>query len=300
MTKMPGLILCLLVCWSISMPLSATLDMTETPRSVTKVDVSEIQSSDDEALLGMSLEELMNVEVSVSTKKALSIRETPGIVTVINRQEILNSGARDLVDILTLFVPGITFGAEVEGAVGISMRGIWGNEGKILLMIDGQELNEEMFASMVYGNHYPADNIAKIEIIRGPGSAIYGGYAGLGVINIITRGTEEDGSWLSGVYSQMDKTYSHRNAAFGFGKQSEDLSVSLSAVAGQGMRSDRDVVDMVGNSQSLSDDSNLDIINMNLNINYKGLDIRAIVDQYQNEHFTLWGENYPNGTLEQQ
>ena len=248
-------------------------------------------------LFDMSIEELMNVEVTVASKKPVSIRQTPGIVTVITREDILNSGASDLLEILTIYVPGITFGVDVEGAVGIGMRGLWAHEGKVLLLIDGQEANEEMFATTVFGNHYPAEIIERIEIIRGPGSAIYGGYAAVGVINVTTRGVNENGAWISGLYSQMEKTYSRRNIAAGFGKRDGDWGIGLSTVVGQGMRSDRDMVDIVGNSRSLNGNSELNPLNVNFNGLYKGLDVRAIVDKYHTTQIDLWDENYAGKAL---
>jgi outer membrane receptor for ferrienterochelin and colicin len=53
---------------------------------------------------------------------------------------------------------------------------------------DGQEYNEILYQSVPYGNKFPLEQIARIEIIRGPGSAVYGGTAEFGVINIITKG----------------------------------------------------------------------------------------------------------------
>jgi outer membrane receptor for ferrienterochelin and colicin len=253
----------------------------------------------NEDVMALSIEELMNVEVAIASKKPLTLRETPGIVTVITREDILNSGARDLLDALTLLVPGITFASDVEGVVGISMRGMWAHEGKVLLMIDGQEANEEQFATTAFGNHYPVENIERIEIIRGPGSAIYGGYAGVGVINIITKGPEQNGAWASALYSQMEKTYSHRNLGLGFGHKTDDLSASLCAIAGEGNRSDRDNVDVAGDALSMEDNSELDFLNLNFNLNYKGLDLRAIMDRYDTTQITLWGENYQNGALDE-
>ena len=81
----------------------------------------------------MSLEDLMKVEVTVASKKALTTRESPGIVTLITEEEIRNSGAQDLIDILKM-VPGFDFGVDVEGVVDVAVRGNWahGREGVII------------------------------------------------------------------------------------------------------------------------------------------------------------------------
>lgn len=109
---------------------------------------------------------------------------------MITAEEIKNLRSRDLIDVLNL-VPGMNFGVDVQGVVGISSRGNWAHEGKILVLLDGQEMNEILFSSTQFGQRYDISQIEKIEIIRGPGSSIYGGYAELGVINIITKGGKQ-------------------------------------------------------------------------------------------------------------
>jgi outer membrane receptor for ferrienterochelin and colicin len=134
------------------------------------------------------LQKSLNQKVSVATLN-LSSRESPGIVTVINREEITNSGARDLTDVLRL-VPGFDIMQDLQFVLGMSLRGSWANEGKILVLMDGVPFNELLYQSVAIGNRFPVDAIERIEIIRGPGSAIYGGSAEYGVINIITKNAD--------------------------------------------------------------------------------------------------------------
>lgn len=72
-------------------------------------------------------------------------------------------------------IPGFDFGVDVEGIVGIGVRGNWAHEGKVLMLWDGLEMNEDLYSTLQFGGHYPVGQIKRIEIIRGPGSAIYGG-----------------------------------------------------------------------------------------------------------------------------
>lgn len=130
--------------------------------------------------------EILNTPITVTSHVPLSIRESPGIITVLTREEILATGARDLMDVLR-FVPGFEFASDTQGVVGLGVRGNWGHDGKVLLLIDGHEMNETLYATLQFGGHYPIDNILRIEIIRGPGSVTYGGYAELAVIKVITR-----------------------------------------------------------------------------------------------------------------
>ena len=226
------------------------------------------------------LEKLIDQLISVASKKPLSTRESPSIISLITEEEIKNSGARDLIDVLRL-VPGMDFGVDVEGVVGLGMRGNWVHEGKVLLLLDGQEMNEIMFATTQFGNHFPVEQIKKIEIIRGPGSAIYGGFAEYGVINIITKsGSDLNGISVSGTYGQMQGDYARRNINLMAGQKINDFEYSLSGFVGQGNRSDQTYTDFYGNSYNMAGNSALNPMMMNIGMGYKGLSFRGIADLY--------------------
>ncbi|MEY3220569.1 MAG: hypothetical protein RIT27_1926 [Pseudomonadota bacterium] len=169
-------------------------------------------------LRNLSLEELVDTEVSVSTKtKKKSLRESPGIISIITADDIANSGARDLIDVLRL-IPGFNFGVDIFDVVGMGVRGSWAHEGKVLLLIDGIQMNERNYGSFALGNHYPLEHIERIEIVRGPGSVNYGGLAELGVINIITKNSEEiDGTQINLTHGQMSKSIGRQNLSFMYG-----------------------------------------------------------------------------------
>ena len=227
------------------------------------------------------LEKLINSLISVASKKPLNVRESPSIVTLVTAEEIKNSGARDLIDVLRL-VPGVDFGVDVQGVVGIGMRGNWAHEGKVLILLDGQEMNEILYATTQFGNHFPIDQIKKIEIIRGPGSAIYGGYAEYGVINIITKqGGDINGVAVSGIYGQTEKDYMRRNINLSVGKKVGDFEWSASGMIGQGQRSTGTYTDVHGNSYNMDGNSALNPSYANIGASYKGLSFRAIGDFYK-------------------
>ena len=175
----------------------------------------------------LSLEELMNVNVTVASHTPLTNRESPGIVTVITQDEIRKTGANDLMEVLKL-VPGFDFGVDIQGIVGIGIRGNWANEGKVLMLIDGIELNEELYSTLQFGGHYPIEIINRIEIIRGPGSAIYGGNAEYAVINIITdQNSDFNGISASVSNSFMSKTFGSRGISLATGKSVGAAHINL-------------------------------------------------------------------------
>ena len=176
-----------------------------------------------------SLEYLLGLNVTVASLTPMSIRETPGITTLITKDEIRALGARDLVDILRM-VPGFEFGNDVWGVVSASLRGNWTAEGKILLLIDGMPYNDLSYGNHTLGNRIPVDQIERIELIRGPGSVNYGGWAEMAVINIHTIAANGDsGAHATITMGTTKDGISRRNSQISFRRkeQGSDLSVAL-------------------------------------------------------------------------
>ncbi len=270
--------------------LFASQAFAQEPEATPAPDVEEAGS-----LETMSLEDLLEVRLEVAARKARTLRESPAVVTLVTREEMMASGARDLSDILRR-VPGFEFGIDVGGVVGIGFRGNWGHEGKILLMLDGQELNETLYSTLQFGNHLPVDAIEKIEIVRGPGSAIYGGYAELAVINVITRGAKSfggNGGGEAGVlYGQGRETFARRNATLSYGRTMGDLQISLSGMFGQGVRSSADYTDFYGDTFDMQEDSGNSNAYLNVGVAWKGLSTRFIYDDYRLDSRDGYDVNY--------
>jgi len=123
--------------------------------------------------------------VITATRSETEILDAPAHVTVISEEEIKQSGARDLSDILNRQA-GIyihdngPFGAQKS----ISIRG--SESAQVLLLLNGIRLNDSRQGGINLAN-IPVDSIEKIEIVRGGTSALYGSDAVGGVINIITK-----------------------------------------------------------------------------------------------------------------
>jgi outer membrane receptor protein involved in Fe transport len=123
------------------------------------------------------------------------LRDIPANVTVITREEIRQSPARTVDDLLRQ-VPGFSLFRRSSSLVthptaqGVSLRGI-GPSGvsRTLVLLDGVPLNDS-FGGWVYWSKVPLESIERIEVVRGGGSGVYGNYALSGVINIVTRRPE--------------------------------------------------------------------------------------------------------------
>ncbi|MFZ9885917.1 MAG: TonB-dependent receptor plug domain-containing protein [Myxococcota bacterium] len=245
----------------------------------------------------LSLEDLLNSETEVASKTTTTLRETPGIVTVVTREEIVRSGARDLLDVLQL-VPGMQFAMDVQGSLGLAVRGNWGHEGKVLLLWDGIELNETLYLSSQFGNHFPVHTIERIEIIRGPGSSLYGGFAELGVINVITRGAKLQGAELMAQYGHMNTSFARATGGLAYGKEYEGLfeglEVSVDVFGGEGVRSDGLYQDGYGTEYRLDwSNAQASPTFANAVIRYKGLETRLLVDLYRTRQRDEYDEAAP-------
>ncbi len=132
-------------------------------------------------------------EVSdIATKTKLNIDETPAFITIIYRDTIAEYGIDTAFEALAL-IPGVELSMESTGAKQVIFRGIK-EKGKIKLLVDGVPINNTYRGSMYHYLDFPAELIDRIEVIRGPGSVLYGSNAINAVINIITR----SGSDLAG------------------------------------------------------------------------------------------------------
>jgi len=236
-----------------------------------------------EKWMNLELEELGKIKiVSVSVgKKNVSIREAPGIISLITSTEIENSGARDLIDILRL-VPGFDFNIDVESAIGVGFRGNWGHEGKILTLVDGQEMNELLYAALPFGNHFPIRQIDRIEIIRGPGSSFYGQFAELSVINIVTKNQPGDkGVTISADFGQMSQTYGRRDINLQLAPKIKNLDLNLGLYWGKGNRGQQPYTDIYGNSYEMKEESGTENLFLDLGLVHKKTSARFILDRYR-------------------
>lgn len=145
-------------------------------------------------LLGMSLEELMNVEVKTASKVSEKIGEIPASVVLITRKEIETYGYSRLEELLE-HVSGM-YKIDTYGGHGpnYGVRGFWNMElnRNIIILINGIRQISDFEAN--YGIEFlpPIEAVDRIEVIRGPMSVIYGTGAFFGVINIITNQIEEE------------------------------------------------------------------------------------------------------------
>ena len=153
-----------------------------------------------------------------ATRSLEEVNKSGASVTIITGDKIRKMGARTLIELLDK-VPGIGVTQNHIGQYEIESRGVKTLfSEKVLFMIDSHAVNNSIIngGALWAFDGYPLDNVERVEIIRGPGSALYGANAFLAVINIITREAEEiDGGELSLGWGRFDT----RNYDILFGKK---------------------------------------------------------------------------------
>ena len=157
-------------------------------------------------------------------KRPKTVSKSPAIMSVITAKQIKQMGFRTLTEVLDT-VPGFDISLSETGEREIAVRGILDtNSQKVKVLIDGHSINDVWSGGISWNyDDLVVENIKRIEIIRGPGSALYGQNAFLTVINVITKDTDDiDGFQLTTSGGAFDT----QNYNMLFGKEYGDLAVS--------------------------------------------------------------------------
>ncbi len=143
-------------------------------------------------LTSFSIEDLMNIQVTSVAKKPQRIADTAAAIFVITSEDIRRSGMSSVPELLRT-VPGVTVGQIDANKWAISVRGFNGQfANKLQVLIDGRSVYTSWFAGVYWDvQDLVLADIERIEVIRGPGATLWGANAVNGVINIITKHSQD-------------------------------------------------------------------------------------------------------------
>ncbi|ACF14105.1 TonB-dependent receptor plug [Chloroherpeton thalassium ATCC 35110] len=186
-----------------------------------------------------SLKNLMDVRIVTVSKKEEPVFEAPLSSTVLTAEEIKNAGATSIMEALRL-VPGVIVREQTPGNYDIHIRGFdavnpyqpqFTRFNTItLVMINNRIVYNPLFGGTLW-DLLPVsiDDVEKIEVVRGPASALYGPNAAAGVINIITKKPNLDAGWHGSTYSQVGTYHSYLlNAAANYASEDKKWGVRVS------------------------------------------------------------------------
>jgi iron complex outermembrane recepter protein len=148
------------------------------------------QASPD--LAEMSLEDLLNIEVTSVARREQKLSQSASAIYVITQEDIRRSGVTSVPDALRM-APGVQVGQMDGNKWAVSIRGFNGRfANKLLVMIDGRSVYNPAFAGVYWdANDVLLEDVDRIEVIRGPGATLWGSNAVNGVIHIITKNTTD-------------------------------------------------------------------------------------------------------------
>jgi len=185
----------------ISPPTPSTIHLNDETENATD-NVGQVDEMDDIlGLLDAPLEDLarqdvvvpaLDVEVSTVSRRTSTVGHSPAAVYVVTGKMIRRSGARSIPEVLRM-VPGVEVARTTANRWAVTSRGFNGSfANKLLVQIDGRSVYSPIFAGTYWeAQNLPLENIQRIEVIRGPGATVWGANAVNGVINIITKNSQD-------------------------------------------------------------------------------------------------------------
>jgi len=141
--------------------------------------------------LSLGLEDLMQIEITSVSKKSQRLSDAAAAVFVITQEDIRRSGVTSIAEALRM-APGVQVARIDANKWAVSIRGLNGRfANKLLVLMDGRSLYSPLFAGVYWEVQDTAmEDIDRIEVIRGPGAALWGANAVNGVVNIITKSAD--------------------------------------------------------------------------------------------------------------
>jgi iron complex outermembrane receptor protein len=193
----------------------------------------------DTSIFDLPIDQLLQIKVTSAARKSQAISDTPAAIYVITQEMIARSAANNIPDLLRM-VPGIEVARIDANKWSITSRGFSGRfANKLLVLVDGRTVYTPFFSGVFWDQQdlIMAD-IERIEVIRGPGGAVWGANAVNGIINVITKsakktqggyakglvGTQGTGSGAIRFGDKIGKATYFRAHAKYFGRDSGDLS----------------------------------------------------------------------------
>jgi iron complex outermembrane receptor protein len=135
-----------------------------------------------------TIEDLMNLQITSASRKEQRLGDVPAAVYVITQDDIRRSGMTTVPELLRL-VPGVQVARINANKWAVSVRGFNGlYSNKLLVLVDGRSVYNRLFSGVLWDSEdVVLDDVDRIEVIRGPGGAVWGANAVNGVINIVTK-----------------------------------------------------------------------------------------------------------------
>jgi iron complex outermembrane receptor protein len=189
------------------------------------------QEKDLDELLKLSLEELADIQVVTALKKPQGLYEIPAVARVITAAQIRERGYFTLDEALS-DLPGFQFRNIMSLNSYVFMRGVPSQNNKILVLVDGIQINELNSGGFYGGGQYNLAAVERIEVVYGPASALYGTNAVSGIINIITKNSRNTKNGAGGRAGLLFGNFNTRylDVAYRYYNKKKDFEFHISGM----------------------------------------------------------------------
>jgi iron complex outermembrane receptor protein len=159
-------------------------------------------------LTQLSIEDLENVQVTSASKQAESLFSAPAAIFVLTGEDIRRGGFATLPDALRM-VPGLYVAQTNSHLWQVSARGFSDiQNNKMLVLVDGRSVYSQQLGTVYWDTlDIPLENIERVEVIRGPGGALWGANAVNGVINIVTKTAQQEQGMMVSTSDSPEEGY---------------------------------------------------------------------------------------------
>lgn len=210
--------------------------------------------SEEQALLM-----LLKEETEIATKTRLNADFVPGMVTVLHSDELKRQGVLNVWQALGR-VPGMEATLDKIGSRIVKVRGIGGAfaSGNLKIMLNNVAMNSTLSALSQPIMNMPIEQVKRIEVIRGPGSAVHGEFAYVGVVNVITSNqkkalfagiAEHDSSLFGGVWNWNDQE----------NQLNIDVNLATTQTDGADVKQGTDVLHLAGSQTPFPPSGSIDL-----------------------------------------
>lgn len=223
--------------------------------------------------------------VTVASRYSQTIQQAPAIVTVLTDRDIRARGHRTLADLLRS-LPGVYVSSSQEGRGLAWFRGVASpDNNKFLVLIDGVPLYDGVYTHAWIDDYLPLVDVKQVEVIKGPGSAVYGTNAFAGVVNVVTyRAADLDGGFA-------------RVEAGGLGRRSAAGVVADEVMVGDvpvEIRATARVLEVDGDGIDTNPEGERDVLGLaprrammgRFGVSVAGLDVSWMVVDYRHTYLT--------------
>jgi outer membrane receptor protein involved in Fe transport len=210
------------------------------PQGTVYPEVEDKEQSSEFVLDELSLGDIFSLKISTGSFLELDLSKSPLSMTIIDKEMVKTSGARNISELLEIYVPGFIYNFNKWFGTVWAMRGVSDDRNtKIIYLVNGHKMNNQtrdgFTSETVLGL---LGDIERVEVLRGPAGLVYGTGAIAGIINVVTQKANDNGS-ASTIAAGTDGSRSFEGTFHATPSENQQLSISAGFKKSDGLSYDK-------------------------------------------------------------